>query len=136
MKCPICADETVGQETQQWGPEFAHKRCVKAYSLGGCDARAAIAAHEAKQTAEPVAWYLPAEGGDDSLFRDHRTVIDCKGNPWEGWIPLYTHPQPAKREPLSEPAVLALYQKYGTARLDGFTAAIREAEQAITKGTP
>jgi hypothetical protein len=40
MKCPICNEETAGQETLQWGPELAHGRCVKAYSLGGVDARA------------------------------------------------------------------------------------------------
>jgi len=39
MKCPICNEETVGQETRHWGPEFAHLRCIKAYSLGGTDAR-------------------------------------------------------------------------------------------------
>jgi hypothetical protein len=38
MKCPICNDETAGQETQQWGPEWAHVRCVKAYGLGKADA--------------------------------------------------------------------------------------------------
>lgn len=42
MKCPICAEEIAGQETQQWGPEWAHKRCVMAYSLGGADARMEI----------------------------------------------------------------------------------------------
>jgi len=40
MRCPICSEETAGQDTQQWGPEWAHVRCVKAYSLGGVDARA------------------------------------------------------------------------------------------------
>jgi hypothetical protein len=39
MRCPICNEETVGQETRHWGPEFAHLRCIKAYSLGGQDAR-------------------------------------------------------------------------------------------------
>jgi hypothetical protein len=41
---------------------------------------------------EPVAFYLPQDGEDDSLFRDARTVIACTGNKWLGWIPLYTHP--------------------------------------------
>lgn len=40
MKCPICSDETAGTETRAWGPEWAHVRCVRAYSLGGADARA------------------------------------------------------------------------------------------------
>ncbi len=39
MRCAICNEETVGQETRHWGPEFAHAQCVKAYSLGGTDAR-------------------------------------------------------------------------------------------------
>ena len=42
MKCPICNDETAGQETKQWGPEWAHVRCVKAYGLGGADERAKL----------------------------------------------------------------------------------------------
>lgn len=48
---------------------------------------------------EPVAWMRPeiSENGYvyDSSFRDHRTVVSCTGNKWEGWIPLYTHPAPA-----------------------------------------
>ena len=48
---------------------------------------------------EPVAWYLPGEGGYDSQFRDHATVISCTGNPWEGWLPLYAAPQPAEQQP-------------------------------------
>lgn len=42
MKCPICAEETIGEDVQKWGPEFAHTRCVKAYSLGRSDARAEL----------------------------------------------------------------------------------------------
>lgn len=41
---------------------------------------------------EPVAWYLPSPDGDDSIFRDHRTVIACNGNKWEGFLPLYAAP--------------------------------------------
>jgi len=55
--------------------------------------RAALAAPSGHS--EPVAWYFPAEGGDDSMFRDHRTIMACTGNKWEGWIPLYATPQPA-----------------------------------------
>lgn len=58
------------------------------------EARAALAVPSVP-SGEPVAWYLPAEGGDDSMFRDHRTVIACTGNKWDGWIPLYITPQPA-----------------------------------------
>jgi hypothetical protein len=32
----------------------------------------------------------PSEEGYDSAFRDHSTVMVCTGNPWTGWIPLYT----------------------------------------------
>ena len=56
MRCPICSDETAGQETQQLGPEWAHVRCVKAYSLGGADARAALREKlEGLQTIEAAA---------------------------------------------------------------------------------
>lgn len=48
---------------------------------------------------EPVAWYLPGEGGCDSQFRDHATVKSCTGNPWAGWQPLYTAPKPAEQQP-------------------------------------
>jgi hypothetical protein len=41
---------------------------------------------------EPVAWMRPSEEGYDSAFRDHSTVMVCTGNPWTGWIPLYTAP--------------------------------------------
>ena len=46
----------------------------------------------AAQQVEPVAFYLPQDGEDDSLFRDARTVIACTGNKWLGWKPLYTTP--------------------------------------------
>ena len=48
--------------------------------------------YEAQPEPEPVAWYLPSDEGFDSLFRDHRTVVACTGNKWEGWQPLYTAP--------------------------------------------
>jgi len=46
----------------------------------------------AQPAQEPVAWMRPSEEGYDSAFRDHRTVLICTGNPWTGWIPLYTTP--------------------------------------------
>ena len=46
----------------------------------------------AAQPAEPVAWYLPSPDGDDSIFRDHRTVVACTGNKWDGFLPLYAAP--------------------------------------------
>jgi len=45
---------------------------------------------------EPVAWMRPSEEGYDSAFRDHSTVMVCTGNPWTGWIPLYTTPPAAQ----------------------------------------
>ena len=53
----------------------------------------AIAKIERMQAQEPVAWYLPSPDGDDSIFRDHRTVMTCTGNKWEGFKPLYTAPR-------------------------------------------
>ena len=50
---------------------------------------------------KPVAWYHPSEDGYDSNFRDHEVVKSCTGNPWTGWIPLYTRPEPA-RKPMTE----------------------------------
>ena len=46
-----------------------------------------------KESQEPVAWMHPSGKGYDSAFRDHSTVMVCTGNKWDGWIPLYTHPQ-------------------------------------------
>ena len=43
---------------------------------------------------EPVAWYLPADGGDDSMFRDAHTVAVCTGTKRVGWQPLYAAPMP------------------------------------------
>ena len=51
-----------------------------------------------EQQAEPVAWMRPSEEGYDSAFRDHHTIVTCAGNPWTGWIPLYTTP-PASQRP-------------------------------------
>ena len=61
------------------------------------------------QPAEPVAWMRPSENGyDDSAFRDHSTVVACTGNPWTGWIPLYTAPQP-QRQPLTEQQINSMW---------------------------
>jgi hypothetical protein len=72
-------------------------------------ARAAIAAHEAKQTAEPVAWArYPRFTG--SLQRQEVVF----NRPTDGdWTPLYTNPQPAKREPLTDEQWLAYLLKHG-----------------------
>jgi len=50
----------------------------------------------AQPAQEPVAWMRPSEEGYDSAFRDHSTVMVCTGNPWVGWIPLYTTPPAAQ----------------------------------------
>ena len=69
---------------------FAEKHRVPYNEL--CNAlRSALAA----PMPEPVAWYLPSPDGNDSIFRDHRTVIACTGNKWEGFQPLYTAPPAA-----------------------------------------
>ena len=46
---------------------------------------------------EPVAWMRPSEEGYDSAFRDHHTIVTCAGNPWKGWLPLYTAPPAVER---------------------------------------
>lgn len=86
-----------GRHTDQW------ESCrVADYNKGWNEYRkAAKAALEKLEVAppppqqkeqEPVAWYLPSDEGFDSLFRDHRTVVACTGNKWEGWQPLYAAP--------------------------------------------
>lgn len=59
---------------------------------------AALAAAAPAAQPEPVAWYLPADGEDDSMFRDHRTVVACNGSAWTGWQPLYAHPPTPQAE--------------------------------------
>jgi hypothetical protein len=54
----------------------------------------------AQPAQEPVAWMRPSEEGYDSAFRDHSTVVACTGNPWTGWIPLYTAPPAAQPAPV------------------------------------
>jgi hypothetical protein len=52
---------------------------------------------------EPVAWYLPSPQGDDSIFRDHQTVVACTGNKWEGFLPLYVAPPKDSTKRVAEP---------------------------------
>jgi hypothetical protein len=54
-------------------------------------------AAQPEQQAEPVAWMRPSEEGYDSAFRDHHTIVTCAGNPWKGWLPLYTAPPAVER---------------------------------------
>jgi len=67
---------------------------------GICDAIDALKELDEKALAlpaqEPVAWMRPSEEECDSAFRDHSTVMACKGNPWTGWVPLYTAPTAAQ----------------------------------------
>lgn len=38
MRCPICSEEVSStDQTQLWGPEWAHSNCVTAYKIGSCD---------------------------------------------------------------------------------------------------
>lgn len=89
MKCPICNEETAGELTQRWGPEFAHQRCVKAYSLGGCDARAAIEAHEALR-AVPDGWQPIETAPKDKtvLLYGAKRLEMCVGmnHSRDGWV--------------------------------------------------
>ncbi len=61
---------------------------------------------------EPVAWYLPSDEGFDSLFRDHRTVVACTGNKWEGWQPLYTAPPQRNWQGLTRSDIFEVYQAW------------------------
>ena len=80
------------------------------YHQGTQDAIAALREALAAPEPEPVAWYLPSPDGDDSIFRDHRTVVACTGNKWEGFLPLYAAP-PAAPEP--EPVAEVYRARYG-----------------------
>ena len=71
------------------------------------EAITALKAALAEPQQEPVAWYLPSPDGDDSIFRDHRTVKACTGNKWEGFVPLYT--APPQRKPLTEEEILNIF---------------------------
>jgi hypothetical protein len=103
-------------------------------------ARAAIAAHEAKQTAEPVAWArYPRFTG--SLQRQEVVF----NRPTDGdWTPLYTNPQPAKREPLTPEQIRKWWGSENgledcvMTKIDDFTQVVRaiEAAHGITKDTP
>src|SRR5690554_2947585 len=79
------------------------------------------------QGAEPMAWYLPGEGGCDSQFRDHATVNSCTGNPWAGWQPLYTHPQPAQQGSVPEPFAYHCIR----GGKDCFSRSLREGDAAL-----
>jgi hypothetical protein len=65
----------------------------------------------AQQAQEPVAWMRPSEEGYDSAFRDHSTVVVCTGNPWTGWIPLYTAPPQRTWVDLTEEQIEACWNK-------------------------
>jgi len=80
---------------------------VTPYAWHGAKAEAACAALREALAApepEPVAWYLPSPDGDDSIFRDHRTVVACTGNKWEGFLPLYAAPPAAPADDHATPS--------------------------------
>jgi len=92
---------------------------------------------------EPVAWYLPSPDGDDSIFRDHRTVVACTGNKWEGFLPLYAAPPAAPAVPLTDEQVAAGIEAWFTTEIAGknqpFEGRMRAAYAAIngiTGGKP
>jgi hypothetical protein len=43
MRCAICGEETLGFNPVKWGPEFAHRTCVKAFEAGKIAEREACA---------------------------------------------------------------------------------------------
>jgi hypothetical protein len=116
-------------------------------------ARAAIAAHEAKQTAEPVAaqhrfrhpqktmpdWspWQPCKVADRPAY-----ALDSQGYQVE-YRALYTHPQPAKREPLTPEQIRKWWGSENgledcvMTKIDDFTQVVRavEAHHGITKDT-
>lgn len=53
-------------------------------------------------------------------------LCEVSPNPRQDRIPIYTA-QP-ERVPLTDEKILAIYQKWGTSRIGGFTAAVREVE--------
>ncbi len=92
--------------------------------------RAALAQPAA--SGEPVAWYLPADGGDDSMFRDAHTVAACTGNKWPGWQPLYAAPQPAPaRVPLTDEQIDMITAEQWGAGLGSPYAAYRAYARAV-----
>jgi hypothetical protein len=68
------------------------ERKLAVVKIGAARAALEAALEQPEQQAEPVAWMRPSEEGYDSAFRDHHTIVTCAGNPWTGWIPLYTAP--------------------------------------------
>ena len=117
------------------------------YHQGTQDAIAALREALAAPEPEPVAWYLPSPDGDDSIFRDHRTVVACTGNKWEGFLPLYAAPPaapaPAQPVPLTQDQIAdctrtahrACDAKAMTRWSTEFARAI-EAAHGITGGKP
>jgi hypothetical protein len=125
------------------GPDAARRAAILA------SAPQASAAHEAKQTAEPVAhlfvggsygdeledWELDPENGVCDKLNE---AAYAKGK--KDVIPLYTHPQPAKREPLSDEQIESILQAEisadpGDGCASRFARAV-EAAHGITKDTP
>lgn len=100
---------------------------MQAYAIAAIEAQASV-------QQEPLAWLWQHEDtGREGFVSTWQLKNGWQaGNPRLSVVcPLYTHQaQQAKPQPLSDEKVLALYQKYGTSRLDGFTAAIRDAEAA------
>lgn len=101
--CPICGGKGTSRERHPDG----NTHCVNRHTYKSRDALITPPQQEAKD--EPKAWMHPSGEGYDSAFRDHRTVMACTGNKWEGWVPLYTNPP--QRKPLTDEEIWACLPK-------------------------
>ena len=118
-------------------------------TCGGMASDPIVPVEARQQAPEPVAWQAEHQSGE-WVTRETPTLPST--GIFTGRIrALYTHPAPTQQDgtngvvalqerlrqepvalqPLTAAQVLALYQKWGTGRLDGFTEAIREYEAAL-----
>ena len=61
MKCPICNQEVQPSDhSEQWGPEFAHSRCVVAFNAGSAvqDAKLLIRIKRLEEAGNALSHYL------------------------------------------------------------------------------
>ena len=81
----------------------------------------------AQPVQEPVAWAIyDKRGGSKSLHWSENHSPDGDATKFDA-VPLYTSPPQREWVGLTNERIKELFHKYGTSRLDGFTAAIQEA---------